>query len=83
MNDCFTDITENLNIPKYIPNESEKILPPESSIAHIIEYYKNHPSILRIRQHRQETASFSFKRLNATVIKDEIYLLKFKQRNWT
>ena len=76
MNDYFTDITETLNIPKYIPNESEEILPPNSSIAHIIEYYKDHPSILRIKQKCQEIAEFSFKSVKATVIKDEIASLK-------
>ena len=80
MNDYFTDITKTLNIPKYIPNESEEILPPNSSIDHIIEYYKDHPSILRIKQHCQETAKFSFKSANATVIKDEIASLKTKKQ---
>eukprot|EP00112_Aurelia_sp_Birch-Aquarium-sp1_P009132 Seg2026.1 transcript_id=Seg2026.1/GoldUCD/mRNA.D3Y31 product="hypothetical protein" protein_id=Seg2026.1/GoldUCD/D3Y31 len=76
MNDYFTDIAETLDIPNYISSESEEMLPPNSNIAKIIEYYNDHPSILKIKEHCEETASFNFKSINATVIKDEIASLK-------
>ena len=73
MNDCFTDMTE---IPKYILGESVEILPPNSRIAHTIEYYTDHPIILIIKQHCKKTAGFSFKSVSTNVMKDENPSLK-------
>ena len=76
MNDYFTDITETLNIPKYISHELEEVLPSKSSITQLIEYYKDHPSILEIKEHNQNNASFSFDYVSPTIIKTEIDSLK-------
>ena len=75
MHDYFTDITETLNIPKYISHELKEVLPSNSSISQIIEYYKDHPSILKIRENQKNT-SFSFNSVSPTIIKTEIDSLK-------
>ena len=71
MHDYFTDNTETLNIPKYISHELKEVLPSNSSISQIIEYYKDHPSILKIRENQKNT-DFSFNSVSPTIIRTEI-----------
>ena len=70
MVDYFTNITTTLNLPKYAPDG--KILPQSASVNEIIEHYKNHPSILKIKNHSKKVNHFKFNSVNPTVIRNEI-----------
>ena len=81
MNDYFVDITKNLDIPEI---EIEQ-LPLNTDIVcidpidTILYRYKNHPSILKIRENVTYTETFTFSQINESQIKKEILELNPKK----
>ena len=81
MNDYFVDITKNLDITEI---EIEQ-LPLNTDIVcidpidTILYRYKNHPSILKIRENVIYTETFTFSQINESQIKTEILELNLKK----
>ena len=81
INDYFVDITKNLDIPdieiEQLPwNTDDVCIDP---IDTILYRYKNHPSILEIRQNVTYTETFTFIQINESQIKKEILELNPKR----
>ena len=81
MNDYFVNITKNLDIPEI---EIEQ-LPLNTDIVcidpidTILYNYKNHPSVLKIRENVTYTETFTFSQINEIQIKKEILELNPKK----
>ena len=72
-NDYFVNIVKDLNIPEIsvISSMNPSII-INDAIETIIQNFKEHPSIVKIKQHIVKTEMFSFKKVYEVQIKNEI-----------
>ena len=59
LNNFFIEAVENLEIEPYLAEIKSDI--PNENIQEIIDQYKNHPSIVKIKENVGEVHNFSFK----------------------
>lgn len=79
MNDYFIDIVEDLEIECFNHTNSDDIEPTFlNEIENIIYKYKNHPSILKIKEHVHVDDKFSFMNTTTSKFKKDISLLNIK-----
>ena len=67
----FANVVENLDIEGFITCDYSYV-PEIDYISNIIEKFKNHPSILRIKEKVEIDESFLFSPVDETVIRDKI-----------
>ena len=67
MNEYFANIITNLDIPQYSPPEESST--NTDPLIQMIDKYKDHPSIVAIRNKFKGELSFSFK----TIEREELY----------
>ena len=65
----------NLNIQPYIPAYADINTSEQKSVQDIIDRYKNHPSILKIKENVSNEKNFSFKNISTQQIENEILKL--------
>ena len=70
-NDYFGNAVKNLDIPPYVPPQ-ENTVPSDDTIRSIIEKYKNHPSVMKIKEVIPLKTSFSFTPTNIATVMREI-----------
>ena len=71
-NTFFTNIVSNLKIPPYQDTDFARGIDPvvgDDPITFIMEKYKNHPSIITIKNFCHENDSFSFE----TIKRDDVF----------
>ena len=87
MNDYFVNITQSLNIPKYLPQE-KNYTPPNSNaqaesynstLDKIIQAYEPYPSIIAIKGQINHQTLFSFEPVSIQTIAKEIDSLDSKK----
>ena len=73
-NDYFVNIVKVLDIPQisFSKESGTSNMINNDPIDNIIHTYDNHPSILRIREHINQTELFSFSKINETQMETEI-----------
>ena len=69
-NHFFTNAVENLNITGFVTDYSEN--PELDTISNIIERFKNHPSILKIKDNVKIETKFQFSSVKECTIKEKI-----------
>ena len=74
LNAFFTNVVENLDIQGF--NTSDYSGDSELGNTYIIEKFKNHPSILKIKENVQVETKFHFDEVNEPGIKDKINSIK-------
>ena len=79
LNDFFIEAVENLEIEPYLFETKCEI--PNENIQEIIDIYKNHPSIVKIKENVGEGHNFSFKDITPQDFEREI--LKFDAKKAT
>ena len=82
MNNYFIDVIEELDIEPFSGTEEEPVNSSnkiDNKIDSIVHKYKEHPSILKIKQHVCITEKFLFKRTTIEQFKKEISLLNIKK----
>ena len=77
LNNFFIEAVENLEIESYLPEITRDI--PDENIQEIIDQYKNHPSILKIKENVGEGHIFSFKDTTPQDFEREILKLDAKK----
>ena len=78
-NNYFINIVKDLNIPEIAKSSENPITINADPIEIILQNYDEHPSIVKIREHINETAIFSFKKVNETQIETEIKEINSKK----
>ena len=76
-NDYFSNVVKNLNIEGF---ETDYCFNPElDKISNIIEKFKNHPSVQKIKKNVKVEATFHFKNVSELMIKKKISSLDKKK----
>ena len=78
-NAFFTNVVDNLDIQEF--DTSDYLADPELDKIYIIEKFKNHPSILKIKENVQVETKCHFDEINEAGIKDNINSLDKKKPN--
>ena len=79
INNYFVDVIENLDIEPYI-KENCLTKPSNKNVESIINKYKNHPSILKIKEFVNITDKFTFKKTTKQVAIPNLNI-KFQENN--
>ena len=61
LNNYFVEAVENLEVERYLPNENVIIDENLDNIDKIVKHFKNHPSILKIKENVKIEKRFEFK----------------------
>ena len=77
LNNFFIESVENLEIEPYLTESTTDIL--DENIQEIIDLYKDHPSIVKIKKNVEEGHSFSFKDTTPQDFEKEILKLDTKK----
>ena len=77
-NEFFNNAVQNLNIGYYEPNE---VTTEDDPILRLVEKFKDHPSILKIKEVTNTNERFSFKAINLTSVTREILNLDISKAN--
>ena len=72
-NNFFSNAVNNLNIPEYIPLNAD--VDEVDPIMKAINKYKNHDSIIRIREETNNEEGFSFKQIESKTVENAIFSL--------
>ena len=85
MNDYFINIIKDLDIPEIATEEehSNTNIVYDNTTDLIIHTYRNHPSILKIKEYTNSNLSFSFQKENISQIENEILELNPKKGTWS
>ena len=76
-NNYFSNVVNNLNIEEF---ETDYIFKPElDNISNIIEKFKNHPSIKKIKENVNIEAKFHFENINESMVQNQIASLNKKK----
>ena len=77
-NEFFSSAVQKLNIEYYEPNE---VIIENDTILRLVEKYKDHPSILKIKEVMNTNDRFSFKGINLKSVTKEILNLNISKAN--
>ena len=78
INNYFVDVIENLDIEPYI-KENCLTKPSNKNVESIINKYKNHPSILKVKEFVNITDKFTFKKTTKQALQSQILTLNPKK----